>query len=258
LVENWLSDDRSERVRVMKRLAVLLALQYVCCAQMAAPAAAAVQVSDADEIRVGEILAAKFIASEGIAPSPQNARIEAYLQKVGDAVAVYTQRKIPYRIHFDPNPAFRSAVGFPGGQVFVGAGILAYMDTEDQLAMVLGHEIEHIDLNQCHDRLVKELGVQHLTMKDVDKIAVEPFHNGYGHDGEFAADREGAILAMKAGYSADGAMRLLKTYVILGDQMPNTSNEAKANLEARIEQIRKIRDASTLPKPASEKKLALP
>jgi beta-barrel assembly-enhancing protease len=244
--------------RFMKRLAVLLVLQYVCCAQTTAPAAAAVQVSDADEIRVGEILAAKFIASEGIAPSPQNARIEAYLQKVGDAVAVYTQRKIPYRIHFDPNPGFRSAVGFPGGQVFVGAGILAYMDTEDQLAMVLGHEIEHIDLNQCHDRLVKELAAQQLTMATVDKIAVGPFHNGYGHDGEFAADREGAILAMKAGYSADGAMRLLQTYVILGDQMPNTPKEAKANLEARIEQIRQIRDASTLPKPATEKKLALP
>ena len=63
---------------------------------------------------------------------------------------------------------------------------------------------------------------------------------------------------MQAGYSADGAMRLLKTYVILGEQMPNSPKEAKANLEARIEQVRQVRDASTLPKPAAEKKLALP
>jgi predicted Zn-dependent protease len=241
----------------MKRLAALLVLQGVCWAQ-ATPAAAPIQVSDADEIRVGKILAAKFIASEGIAPSPQNARIEAYLQKVADSLTPYEKRKIPYKMHFDPNPGFRSAVGFPGGQVFVGAGILAYMDTEDQLAMVLGHEIEHIDLNQCHDRLVKELGTQKLTMATVDQIKVDPFHNGYGHEGEFAADREGAILAMKAGYSADGAMRLLKTYVVLGEQMPNTPKEAKDNLEARIEQIRQLRDASTLPKPAAEKALALP
>ncbi len=95
-------------------------------------------------------------------------------------------------------------------------------------------------------------------METVDKIKVGPFHNGYGHDGEFAADREGAILAMKAGYSVDGPMRLLKTYVILGEQMPNSPKEAKDNLEARIEQLRQLRDTSTLPKPAAEKPLALP
>jgi beta-barrel assembly-enhancing protease len=244
--------------RFMKRLVLLLVLRCVCWGQAAGPAAAPIQVSDADEVRVGEILAAKFIASEGIAPSPQNARLDAYLQKVADGLTPYAKRKIPYRVHFDPNPGFRSAVGFPGGQVFVGAGILAYMDTEDQLALVLGHEIEHIDLNQCHARLVKELASQQLTMKTVDKIAVGPFHNGYGHDGEFAADREGAILAMKAGYSADGGIRLLQTYVILGEQMPNSPKEAKANLEARVEQLRQVRDASTLPKSAAEKKLALP
>ena len=53
-------------------------------------------------------------------------------------------------------------------------------------------------------------------------------------------------------------LRLLQTYVILGEQMPNTPKEAKDNLEARIEQIRELRDASKLPKPAKETQLALP
>jgi beta-barrel assembly-enhancing protease len=240
----------------MRRVAVLLLL--ACSARLMIAKTPTQTISDADEVRVGKILAGKFAKGEGIAPSPQNKKLDAYLQQVGDRVAVHARRKIPYRFHFDPNPGFRSAVGLPGGQVFVGAGILAYMDTEDQLAMVLGHEIEHIDLNQCNERLVKELAKKNLSIRQADKLAVDPFGDGYGHDGEFAADREGVILAMKAGYSADGAMRLLKTYVILGDQMPNTANEAMANLEARIEQIRQIRDASTLPKPAAEKKLALP
>lgn len=215
-------------------------------------------ISDADEVRVGKILAEKFAKGEGIATSPRNKKLDAYLQQVGDRVAVYAHRKLPYKFHFDPNPNFRSAVGLPGGQVFVGAGILAYMDTEDQLAIVLGHEIEHIDLNQCNERLVKELAKKNISIKQADKLAVDPFGDGYGHDGEFAADREGVLLAMEAGYSADAGMRLLQTYVILGEQMPNSPNEAKANLEARIEQIRQIRDASKLPKPAAEKKLALP
>ena len=138
----------------MTRLAVVMLFACVCQGQPAGVVSPATQVSDADEIRVGEILAAKFQKDEGMLPSPQNAKLDAYLQKVGDKVTVYAHRKLPYRFHFDPNPAFRSAVGFPGGQVFVGAGILAYMDSEDQLAMVLGHEVEHVDLNQCRDRLV--------------------------------------------------------------------------------------------------------
>ena len=215
-------------------------------------------LSDAEEVRLGQILANDFIASEGMQATPQTNRIDEYLQSVGDRVAAHAHRKIPYRFRFDPSPSFRSAVGLPGGQVFVGAGILAYMDSEDQLAMVLGHEVEHIDLNQCRDRLIKVLAEQHLTASTADKLKVEPFLPGYGHDGEFAADREGVLLAMQAGYSAEAAIRLLQTYIILGEQMPNTPKEAKENLQNRIAQIRAINSESKLPKPAAEKPLSLP
>ena len=139
------------------RLTIALALLLIAALQTPAP------ISDADEVGLGQILADDFIAQEGMQPTPQTTKLDEYLQSVGDKVAVHAQRKIPYRFRFDPSPSFRSAVGLPGGQVFVGAGILAYMDSEDQLAMVLGHEIEHIDLNQCRERLAKALDDQHLT-----------------------------------------------------------------------------------------------
>ena len=216
------------------------------------------ELSDADEVRLGEALAEDFMRHEGMAPTPQTKKIDAYLQSVGEKVAAHAQRKLPYRFRFDPSPAFRSAVGLPGGQIFVGAGILAYIDSEDQLAAVLGHEVEHVALNQCRARLIKVLAEQHLTPEDGDKLSAAPFMEGYGHDNEFAADREGVKLAIEAGYSADSAIRLLQTYVILGEQMPNTPKEAKSNLEARIAQLRAVCDANQLPKPAAEKPLALP
>jgi beta-barrel assembly-enhancing protease len=233
-----------------------------------------ITLTDADEVRIGQILAEQFEQEEGMAPTPQTRKLDQYLQTVGDRVAVHAQRKLPYQFHFDPSPGFKSAVGLPGGQIFVGAGILAYIDTEDQLAAVLGHEVEHVALNQCRDRLVKQLGELHLSAQDASrpdpaqpdsksdlktyKLKVDPFLPGYGHDNEFAADREGVTLAIQAGYVPDAVIRLLQTYVILGDQMPNTPKEAKANLEARIAQIRTLSAASTLPKPAAEKPLALP
>jgi predicted Zn-dependent protease len=59
------------------------------------------------------------------------------------------------------------------------------------------------------------------------KVKLDPFLPGYGREGELAVDREGAKLAMQAGYSAEAAVRLLKTYVILGDHMPTLRKKRK-------------------------------
>jgi len=235
----------------MRSAIALLTLLFLAQAQPSA-------ISDADEVRLGQILADDFIAQEGMQPTPQTTKLDEYLQSVGDKVAGHAQRKIPYRFRFDPSPSFRSAVGLPGGQVFVGAGILAYMDSEDQLAMVLGHEIEHIDLNQCRERLAKTLDEQRLTAATVTKMKVDPFLPGYGREGELAADREGVKLAMQAGYSGESAIRLLQTYIILGDNMPNSPKEAKEILERRITQLRTVIAENKFPKPEKEKPLALP
>jgi predicted Zn-dependent protease len=235
--------------------AAIFMISVLLWAQTAEPT---VTVSDEDEIRAGAALARDFEQQEGMAPTPQVAKLDAYLQSVGDKVAAFAPRKLPYRFHYDPSPGFKSAVGLPGGQIFVGAGIMAYIDSEDQLAMVLGHEISHIALNQCRERLAKELAEKHLSAKEAVTLKVDPYLLGYGHDNEFAADREGVKLAMKAGYSPAGAVRLLRTYVILGEQMPNTPKEAKSNLEARIAQIEEIAKESGGQKAMAEKPLALP
>lgn len=236
---------------------LVLVLAFSACLRGQTPTSPA-SLTDAEEIRLGQALADKFAAEEGMLPTPQTKKLDEYLQEVGDRVSAHAQRKIPYHFHFDPSPSFRSAVGLPGGQVFVGAGILAYMDSEDQLAMVLGHEVEHIDLNQCRERLIKVLAEEHLGVTDGDKLKVDPFLPGYGREGELAADREGVRLAMEAGYSGDSAIRLLQTYIILGEQMPNSPNEAKESLERPIAQVRSVNSDSKLPKPAAEKALALP
>ena len=214
-------------------------------------------LTDADEIRIGTLLATQFAAEEGLQPTPQTTKIEQYLQKVGDRLASHAARKIPYHFHFDPDPGFKSAFALPGGEIFVGAGILAMMDTEDQLAVVLGHEMEHVDLNQCRDRLAEELSKQKLTPESADQLKVDPFLPGYGHDREFAADWYGVKLAATAGYSPQSAVRLLNMYVILGQQMTHTSSEAEKNLKDRIAQIERLITEEKLPTP-KEQDLTLP
>jgi len=198
------------------------------------------QLSDAEEVRIGEMLAAKEIELEGLQSSPQTTRIEKYLQVIVDRVGAHADRKLPYKVHYDPNPGFRSAFGLPGGQIFIGAGLLAFADSEDQIAAVLGHEIEHIALNQCRERLLKRLAEEHLSVADANELKIEPFLPGYGKENELAADKHGVLIASAAGYSPQGAVRMLQTLLLMEQQMPNTSSEARASLENRVALIQQL------------------
>jgi predicted Zn-dependent protease len=237
----------------MKKLLLVMLLTTVLRGQNSGTT---VSITDTDEVRAGQILAEEFAQKEGMRSTPQTTKIDEYLQTVGDRVAARAQRKLPYRFHFDPSPAFKSAIGLPGGQIFVGGGILAYIDSEDQLAAVLGHEVEHIALNQCHDRVIKVLAEKHLSTDKLEELKLDDFLPGYGHDNELAADGEGVKLAMEAGYSPKGAIRLLRTFVILGQQMPNTPAEGQKRLEERIGQIETLSNQRAVE--VSEKPLSLP
>jgi predicted Zn-dependent protease len=238
----------------VKILAAVLSLVAFASAQ---PASKPLEISDADEVRIGRALADKFIQLEGLAPTPQTTNIDKYLQTVVDRLAAHAQRKLPYRVHFDSDPGFKSAFALPGGDIFIGAGSVAMMDTEDQLAIVLGHEMEHVALNQCRERLIREFAAQNLTLAKADQMKVQPFFPGYGHDNEFAADREGVKLAAAAGYSPHAAVRLLNLYVLFGQQMTHTASEAEKNLKDRVAQVEQLTAAEKLPTPP-ERPLTLP
>lgn len=171
-------------------------------------------VPDAAEIKLGESAAPKFIELQGMASSPgqQQKDIEAYLQQVGEKLAAHAQRKMPWKFHLDPDPRFKSAVALPGGQIFVGGGILSLMDREDELAIVLGHEIAHIDLGQVNGRIAEEMKKRSLTVDQIDQIPAGDWGANYGREKETACDEEGMKLAVAAGYSPYGAVRMLEIF----------------------------------------------
>src|SRR5262249_16871344 len=100
----------------------------------------------------------------------------------------------------------------PGGHVYIGQGLLALMDSEDELASVLGHEIEHIDHYHCAERIQQQDALQHIPLGTIFSFPVEVFTAGYSKDQELEADREGTRLAVETGYSANGAIRMFETF----------------------------------------------
>jgi predicted Zn-dependent protease len=170
------------------------------------------QLSSADKIRAGDALFVLCRLSQGFADTPESKAIEAYLQKIGDKSRPNAHRKPPYKFPLDPHPGFRSAVGYPGGQIVVGSGILALMSHEDELAVVLGHETEHIDPTQCPQRLTDEVKKKHISPDQFDKLSIDDFGNPYGKDAELAADRKSLKPAVVAGYSPHAAVESLEVF----------------------------------------------
>jgi predicted Zn-dependent protease len=171
------------------------------------------RMSDAEEIRIGDQLASMY--SGEISDRNKQAdtlTIERYLRQVGGSLAGHAHRRLPYRFHYIPDQYMINAFALPGGHVYVGAGLLALMDSEDELAAVIGHEIEHVDHYHCADRAQQEEALRHIPLGGLVAIPIEVFEAGYSKDQELEADREGTRLAVEAGYSANGAIRMFETF----------------------------------------------
>lgn len=171
------------------------------------------RLTDEREIEIGDALAKNYTRFFRLQkPSDETRLIQTYIQKVGGRVAAGAHRKLPYRFHYIPDGDFINAFALPGGHVFIGKGLIAVMDSEDELAAVLGHEIEHIDHYHCAERAQTEEALRKIPLGQLVAIPVEVFEAGYSKDQELEADREGTRLAARAGYSPQGALDMFETY----------------------------------------------
>jgi beta-barrel assembly-enhancing protease len=185
-------------------------------------------MSDEDEVRIGDELARSYEARWRPTATEDKAaavEIQAYLQQVGETVSFHSRRKLHYQFHYVPQLSFVNAFALPGGHVFVGAGLLTLMQSEDALAAVLGHEVEHVDLRHCAERVQTEQRLRNLgPLGDLLGLPVELFIAGYSKDQEMEADRNGTALAVEAGYSPLGILQLFKEFGRLEQKTGNHSN----------------------------------
>lgn len=122
-----------------------------------------------------------------------------------------------------------NAFCMPGGKIVVYEGLLPYTQTDDELAIVLGHEIAHAVAKHSAEQLTKQqneqlgtnIGANVIGMvtgsSDIANIAGTvaskyfSFMNlKYSRENESEADHMGLIFAAMAGYNPDVAVNFWK------------------------------------------------
>ncbi len=147
---------------------------------------AATRLSDEEEIAIGKQMAKRtgFVDVSDKSPADVIA-VSNYVNEVGRKLDAHAQRKLPYSFHYIPERYFANAFALPGGPVYIGAGLIATMDSEDQLAAVLAHEIEHIDRSHAAERAQLEARMRHLgPLRAAVLLSVTVFQAGYSKQQE--------------------------------------------------------------------------
>jgi beta-barrel assembly-enhancing protease len=178
------------------------------------------RLSDEQEIAIGKELAASY-ATQTRKLTPEEAGLEKYVTRVGNTVALHAHRRLPYSFTVLPDHNMINAFSLPGGPVYIGEGMLDLMMSEDELANVLAHEVEHIDHYHCVERVQLEAKLKNLNLDVLGAllhIPLEFWEAGYHKDEEFEADREGIFLAVRSGYSPYGAVDTFERFAKLHDE----------------------------------------
>jgi predicted Zn-dependent protease len=172
------------------------------------------RLSDDEEIAVGKELSEQYSTPpEKLAPEQR--ALEGYVRQVGSSVSLNAHRHLPYSFHLVPDHGMINAFSLPGGPVYIGEGMLDLMTSEDELAVVLAHEIEHIDHYHCAERVQIEAQLRNLQLSVVGailQIPLQAWEAGYNKDEELEADREGIRLAVLGGYSPYGAVSMFERF----------------------------------------------
>jgi predicted Zn-dependent protease len=210
------------RSRVFCRAAVIAlgALALAGCAQTRVSRAPETEpVSEPQEIQMGTQGNLAVLKEYAALNHPA---LQAYVIEVGQRLAAQSERPdLPWHFTVVDRPGV-NAFSLPGGYVYLTRGLLAYLNSEAELAAVIGHEIGHViarhGVRQQNTLTVVEPdalgsvlapGMGNQAGTDLTNALAQAWTAGYGRERELEADRLGAMYLAKAGYDPQAMIDVL-------------------------------------------------
>jgi predicted Zn-dependent protease len=170
------------------------------------------QVTDAEEQQLGAGVSERIRTRYGVV---QDAAVHRYVALVGTALAQASSRPgLPWTfIVLDTDGV--NAFAAPGGYVHITRGALALIQSEAELAGVLGHEIVHVTEKHTIKSIQKSKAVQMGASETLagnsallERAVTATYDNivekGFGREEENESDEKGIDLANRIGYAPAG------------------------------------------------------
>lgn len=229
-VDRYRTESASAARRVVVRvvLAVLLVGLVTSCAVSTNPVSGDRRLygySWEREVEIGREADEQIVAQYGVY---EDSSVVRYVRRVGRDVLAHSHLRGP-----EVDPQFRetrftfrvldspvvNAFALPGGYVYVTRGLVAYLENEAQLAVVLGHEIAHVAARHSSQQALTQrvgrigvlggailgqelLGVSAGSLAQLGQVATRLLFLSYSREDERESDRLGVEYALGAGYRA--------------------------------------------------------
>ena len=177
-------------------------------------------MSEAQEIHIGQTQDVQVRKEMGVY---RDDALQEYVSTIGLKLARGSERpSLPW--HFTViDSAAVNAFALPGGYIYITRGIMPFLESEAQLAGVLGHEIGHVTARHASQQYSRATGAQlGLIIGSILVPQARPFaqlgESGlgllflkYGRDDEDQADGLGVKYASLNGWDPAGVPQMLAT-----------------------------------------------
>ncbi len=186
-----------------------------------------------------------------ILPERGNTEIYRYVRKITGKILnsgkVKYKSRFAWQVKIIDDPKTLNAFATPGGYIYVYTGLIKYLDSEDHLAGVMGHEIAHADLRHSTRQMTKVYGIDlllsALTGKEsaIKQVATGLLSLKFGRNHETESDEHSVIYLCPTSYKADGAAGFFKKLQSQGGGRPPQFLSTHPNPGNRVANITKKR-----------------
>lgn len=218
----------------MRKSSFLLAIVFLflgaCAVNPVTGKSEFMTVSTAQDLEMGKQNYVPMQQSQG-GPYDVDPELTRYVQSVGTRVAAQSGVTLPYEFVV-LNNSVPNAWALPGGKIAINRGLMTELNSEAELAAVLGHEAVHAAARHTAQQIsrsqIMQVGVAATAIASSDSSYGDLFAGGanmlaqltlskYGRKAELQSDQYGMQYMSKAGYDPQGAVELQQTFVRLSE-----------------------------------------
>lgn len=198
----------------------ILALVAACATNPVTGRRQLTLMSEAQEISIAQEADPQIKEEMGVYNDPA---LQDYVSEIGHRMAKISERpQLPWRFTVVDVPAV-NAFAVPGGGIYITRGIMPFLDSEAELAGVIGHEIGHVTARHSAQQYTRQVtGQIGLLALGIFVPAARPFGEvsgqalgalflKYGRDHELQADELGARYESTVGWDPAGVPAFLST-----------------------------------------------